>query len=123
MTQIYRLESSSASDPTVGGLLFKFPSGKAKVLKWETKVPIDPMEGGKKYAAEAMNAVGIETDDARFTNWTSVVACIAKHLRDFNDKLIAHHHESPLLIGDRDVLAAANMGPAADVAGGNGSVH
>lgn len=123
MTQLRRLESNK-DDPTQGGILFTFPSGKHKLLQWETKVPIEPtLDAAKKYAAEVLNSIGIETDDARFTNWASVTAAIQKIVKDFNDALVAHHHENSILIGDGNVFASAGMGPNVLDPGKEGSLH
>jgi hypothetical protein len=94
MAEIHRLDSS---DPRVGGILITFPSGAAKHIRWQTEAPITPeLEAAKDYSASFIahlleNNLKADLDN---TNWVSVVACLQKHIADFNVGLRAHLHSA-----------------------------
>lgn len=92
MAEIHRLDSS---DPRVGGILITFPSGAAKHIRWQTEAPINPeLEAAKHYSASFIAHL-LENNlkaDLDSTNWVSVVACLQKHIADFNAGLRAHLH-------------------------------
>jgi hypothetical protein len=94
MAEIYRLETDH---PTHGGILITFPSGAAKHIRWQTEAPITPeLEAAKTYSASFIAHL-LENNlkaDLDATNWVSVVACLQKHIADFNEGLRAHLHSA-----------------------------
>lgn len=86
MTDLTRLESAN-NDPSVGGVLFAFPSGLQKTASWRSSMPIlDQREFAQKLVAELLDALmkaGKESD-IRETNWVSCVAGVQKHVADWN---------------------------------------
>jgi hypothetical protein len=92
MAEIYRLDTT---DPRVGGILITFPSGARKHIRWQTEAPITPeLEAAKTYSASFIAHL-LENNlnaDIDATNWVSVVACLQKHIGDFNAGLRAHLH-------------------------------
>jgi hypothetical protein len=84
MAEIHLLE---ADDPNVGGVLFRFPSGKALTAHWKLgNDPVDPLGLAKECAAQILQRLLDEglTADANDTNWASAAAAcrmmIVKHL-------------------------------------------
>lgn len=88
-TTLERLEGDSA---TIGGVLFRFPSGTAKKAVWESGAPItDTKEAAQKCTTQVVDALLREGkhNDIQSTNWTSCVAAVQRHMSDWNDKLRA----------------------------------
>ena len=79
-------------DPKIAGFLITFPSGLSKEVLWKSAVPApDPVRAAKEFAAGLLDQLLQEgrIDDADRTNWPSVVAAVAKIVRDFNEQRLA----------------------------------
>jgi hypothetical protein len=90
MTTLQRLESP---DPSIGGILFVFPSGLTKQITWKASRPIAPTLGAaKSYAARVLDSLlsDNQSDDAERTNWASLTAAVQRHLEDFNRAYETH---------------------------------
>jgi hypothetical protein len=81
--------------PEIGGFLIFLPSGKTKVVHWNSTKPLTPtLDAAKKYTAEVVDSLlkapgshGIEDPDVRGTNWTSVCAAVQRIVLDFNERI------------------------------------
>ncbi len=105
MAQLWPLDSPA--DPRIGGVLFKFPSGKQKTLQWEWPLPVlDTLAVSKHLAARLLDDLMRDNalDDIGRTNWPSMTAAIQRVVKDWSEKLrvslVAKHSALVLSPGD-----------------------
>lgn len=87
MAQIYPLEAPESTRH--GGFLVIFPSGLRKTVQWRREGPvIDSLGVAKHLAAKLLGDLMNESrsDEANFTNWTSMTAAIQKIVKDWSEK-------------------------------------
>lgn len=89
MADLHRLEGNG---PETGGILFVFSTNLAKVARWQSLQPVDPLEMAKACVAQVLDSLmktaSPEAESAiRETNWVSAVAGCQKHVSDWNARL------------------------------------
>lgn len=121
-TSLIALESD---EPSVGGVLFFFPSGSDVSFHWQQVTPVYPIDGAAsqfcadvvRKMAEAANDLerrgmhdkaAIVRADINGTNWDSVVHGVALIIREFNARLTT-------AVAAKLVAERGEAGPGAEV--------
>ncbi len=98
MPRIYRLEDPDSLNSA--GICIAFDDDKPAVrLQWRSGAPLNPADvlaTAKECAAQALAHLLAQdrSTEAEFTNWTSVVAAVQRHVQDWSDKLKADLYRS-----------------------------
>ena len=91
ITSIVRAEHKGA-DTCYGGFVAMVDASPI-LVRWHQQAPIEPVrDAAKQYAANLADFLLAQGQDASSVNWASVVACIDRIIREWNDARRASLH-------------------------------